>query len=455
MPHPRELKSLKGTNLKGGREMRKALLLGAVLSSVGLVFATNGSNLIGVTPASRAMGGIGVGAPVGPVDSIFRNPAWMSVMEDKFTAQFGGILFMPRVQARIANPLGDSGYQKSQADTFVAPEIGMVHRISDRLVFGIGAFGTSGMGVDYRNNENLVAAQGGGNTSLVNMHTSFQFMRIIPAVAYQVNDMITISGAIHGAWGSLDMGAFLCTDAGDPTTCWNAGGGQSQALGVGVQVGASLNFGDFLYAGLTYQSPVSMTYKRVFDSDGDGRFEDLKLQQPQEIALGIGAAPLNGLKIGLDVRWINWGSAQGYKDFQWKDQIVYAVGAEYRPMEKLSLRAGFNYGRSPIEGRSGLSGTLPSSPNIPDLNQPFSDFNIAFFNLLGFPAISESHLTLGLGYEFTRTFAIDLSYVHAFNNKVESSGTYFDAGACNAGCPTTVGAQMSQNSISLGLNWRF
>ncbi|MEJ7619467.1 MAG: aromatic hydrocarbon degradation protein, partial [Aquificaceae bacterium] len=58
--------------------MKKAIALTALLGIAGLSFATNGDNLIGVSPASRGMGGIGVGMPVGPTDSIFRNPAWMS-----------------------------------------------------------------------------------------------------------------------------------------------------------------------------------------------------------------------------------------------------------------------------------------------------------------------------------------------------------------------------------------
>jgi long-subunit fatty acid transport protein len=41
------------------------------------------------------------------------------------------------------------------------------------------------------------------------MHTTFQFMRIIPAIAYKVNDAISISGALHLAYGSLDMGATI------------------------------------------------------------------------------------------------------------------------------------------------------------------------------------------------------------------------------------------------------
>jgi long-chain fatty acid transport protein len=46
--------------------MRKAILASALLGAVGLSFATNGDNLIGVSPVSRGMGGIGVGMSVGP-----------------------------------------------------------------------------------------------------------------------------------------------------------------------------------------------------------------------------------------------------------------------------------------------------------------------------------------------------------------------------------------------------
>ncbi len=432
--------------------MRKALLIGALFSTASLTFATNGDNLIGLTPASRGMGGIGVGMPVGPVDSVFKNPAWMSAMENKFTVQFGGILFMPKVKVENVGameltrsgptvPINSNGKIESDANLFTVPEIGIVHRLSDRLVFGLGAFGVSGMGVDYRD-----------NNAVAKMHTTFQFMRIIPAVTYQVNNMVTVSGAIHGAWGSLDMGAIMCADTDGDTLpeadqCWNAGGGQSQTLGIGFQVGASLNFGDFLYAGLTYQSPVSMKYKRVFDSDGDGRFEDLKLQQPQEVALGVGAAPLNGLKIGLDVRWINWKDADGYGDFQWDDQWVFAIGAEYRPIEKLALRLGYNFGKSPIKGGE-KSTAYPSAPNIPDLAAPFSDYNIAWFNLVGFPAISEQHLTVGAGYKFTNTFSIDVSYVKAFEKKVKACAQ----GQCNQ---AYVEASNAQDSISIGATWKF
>ncbi len=410
--------------------MKKAIALTALLGIAGLSFATNGDNLIGVSPASRGMGGIGVGMPVGPTDSVFRNPAWMSQYKG-FNLSFGGILFMPEVKARVQNPMGDSGSQRSKADMFVVPEVGIVHQINDKLTFGIGAFGVSGMGVDYRNKDLMLS----------NMHTNFQFMRVIPALSYKVNDAVYVSGTLHLAYGSLDMGAIMCDLTG--TTCWNAGGGQSQTYGMGFQLGLAYNMGDFVYAGITYQSPVSMTYKRVFDSDGDFIFEDLKLTQPQELAFGIGVKPMNNLKVGMDIRWINWKNAKGYKEFQWKDQWVIALGGEYKPTEKLALRAGYNYGKSPIRGGA----KNPMNANrIPNFSTHFSDLQIAYFNLVGFPAITEHHITLGLGYEFTKTFGVDIAYKHAFNKKVKAtdpSGAFL------------VEAQNAQNAIAIGLNWKF
>lgn len=413
--------------------MRKVILASVLLSAVSLSFATNGDNLIGVSPASRGMGGIGVGMPVGPTDTIFRNPAWMTYYKG-FNFSFGGILLFPEVKAKSnvtpMGPMNPPASATSQSKMFIVPEVGIVNQINDKLTFGIGAFGVSGLGVDYRNKDPRFA----------NTHTTFQFLRIIPALAYKVNDAVYVSGAVHLAYGSLDLGANLC-DPTDPTRCWNAGGGQSQNYGVGAQLGVAYNLGDFVYAGLTYQSPVNMTYKRVFDSDGNGTFEDFKLTQPLELAFGVGVKPMDNLKVGMDLRWINWKNAKGYKEFQWKDQLVIALGGEFKPTQKLALRAGYNYGKSPIRG--GAKDTTPNK-TIPNFAAQFSDFNIAVFNLIGFPAITEHHITLGLGYEFTKNFSVDLAYEHVFNKKVSAT----------AG-PLFIEAQNAQNAISVGLNWKF
>jgi len=38
------------------------------------------------------------------------------------------------------------------------------------------------------------------------------------------------------------------------------------------------------------------------------------------------------LLIEADVKWINWGDADGHKDFDWDDQWVFGIGARFEPM---------------------------------------------------------------------------------------------------------------------------
>ncbi len=419
---------------------KKLAVLGSLLALAPYVLATNGDNLIGIGPASRGMGGIGTGMPVGPIDSIFRNPAWLPYYNTKkFFVSFGGILFMPtvKVSSRMGT-ISTNGRVRSDADVFLVPEVGIVHKINDRLVVGIGAFGVSGMGVDFRDK----------NPALANMHTTFQFMRLTPTIAYKINEMVSIGAALHIAWGSLDMGAELC-DNNIPPNCWNASGGQSQDFGIGASIGIALNFGDFIYGGIYYQTPVSMKYKNVFNSDNDvidpnNRYEDLKLEQPQEVAAGVGVEPIENLKLGLDIRWIDWSGADGYGDFDWEDQWVFGVGIEYKPLDKLALRAGWNYGKSPIRSKDNLP--LNDQNRIPDLAAPFSTYNIYWFNLVGFPAIAEHHLTLGFNWKITSSFDLDLSYVYALSNTETATAT---------GGVAEASAKMYQHSIGIGLNWSF
>ncbi|MBK3332594.1 aromatic hydrocarbon degradation protein [Persephonella atlantica] len=425
-------------------------LVTAVLSAS--AFATNGDNMIGVSPASRAMGGLGTGICLEPTDSIFRNPGWLG-RQKGFNVSFGGILFMPHVKARSKGYWDtddtaaggviavDSGYQTSDADTFVIPEIAITNQINDRLVIGIGAYGVSGMGVDYRDKDGLNQ-----------MHTTLQFMRVVPAVGYKVNDKLAIGGALHLAWGSLDLGAVMAYDAdgdGAPGTTWNAAGGQSQSYGIGASIGINYKPLDNVCLGFYYQSSVKMKYKNVFKSNPmSNNFEDLKLEQPQEASVGVGFRPIPELKVGFDVRWINWSDADGYKQFKWKDQWVFAVGGEYKVTPRLALRAGYNYGKSPIRSKSNLDAANRNN-TVPDFSGRFSDYEIEWFNLVGFPAITEHHITLGFGYQFTEHFTLNMSYVRAFEKKVESSASVM------APNDLVAGAKNAQDSIGVSLDWSF
>ena len=43
--------------------------------------------------------------------------------------------------------------------------------------------------------------------------------------------------------------------------------------------------------------------------------------------------------------------------------------------------------------------------------------------MIGFPALAEHHLTVGIGYNFRPNLAVNLEYTHAFKNNLSESGT--------------------------------
>lgn len=208
------------------------------------------------------------------------------------------------------------------------------------------------------------------------------------------------------------------------------GQGASQSYGISAQLGVTYDLG-MIQVGANYQTPVAMTYKRVFDSpdkfgNTDGVPEDMKLTQHQE-------------KVGLDIRWINWSEAKGYKEFGWNGQWVFAVSREYK-IDKLALRAGYNYGKSPI-GDYTLGANAQNPVSIPDLANPSNEYQVMAFNLVDFPAIAEHHITLGAGYQFTKHFTLNVSYVYSPQSKKKIT----------SGSQTILETKMSQQSICIGL----
>lgn len=144
------------------------------------------------------------------------------------------------------------------------------------------------------------------------------------------------------------------------------------------------------------------------------------LDFPQEVAFGA-ALQLERAMISADVTWINWSAT--YEAFHaklsdgespelneltgdssgetavnvpldWRDQIVYAAGVAFAPVEGVVLRAGYNYARNPVPRR-----TL----------QPTT------------PAIIEHHVTAGATFLVREDIEVTLAWEHAFR-KTERIG---------------------------------
>lgn len=393
------------------------------------VLATNGDHLIGLGAQSRAMGGTGAAAFFGSENAL-TNPALIGKMQGSEFA-IGGTVFMPRVKAKtdVASQTGPVS-QSSDADLSVIPEVSLATRINNNWVFGLGIYGTAGMGVDYRDNGN---AQDG--TGLFNGYSNLQLMKFAPTLAYNdTNWGIGFAPVIQ--YGSLDINYKQF----DNPNVNNIGNGMSSDYGFGFNLGAYFDVTPELTLGLAYQSAIDMSYKDQISTAAEGfqlpafgvNLGD-NLEQPAEVKVGA-AYTMGRMMYTADFKRIGWGDAKGYKDFNWEDQNVFAVGAKYTA-NNYWLGVGFNYGEDPIKKKSGAD---YASQAINLLNNHF------------FPAVVERHLTFGGGYSFTENLTLEGAVTYA----MEKTKTV-DTTAVSQGNPTSHKVTHSQLGYTLSLRMNF
>jgi long-chain fatty acid transport protein len=418
------------------------LFLTVLLSAPGL--ATNGDNLIGVGPVSRAMGGVGIAAPQDAISAVFSNPAAMCFGPycPSSHVDFAGTLFMPDVKASVTGALGQPKIKAdSEDEVYSIPAFGLSVPITDGLSppdwrFGLAAYGVTGLGVDYRTSDldqptyfpfTMAGAPSDGPL-ITGEYTQLQSMRFAPAFGFQPNARLSFGLAGIIEYANLDLGQ-----------------GSDWTYGFGVQGGAIFKPINELSLGLNIITPRKLNFKNVADFDNSGSLDDLDLEAPLEIGGGAAYA-FSKLLIEADVKWIDWSDADGYKDFDWNDQWVFAIGAQYQPIPKLFVRAGYNYAKTPVEDNDGFNGM--ATKKVQGKTIP-SQYYYETFRLIGFPALAEHHITLGIGYEFTQRFSVNLGYMHAFKNDLSETGTD------PFGNDVKIESELTENAIDLGLTWLF
>jgi len=383
-----------------------------ILGITAPLFAGNGANLIGLTPQSAGRGGVGIGTAVG-VESLTKNPAMLSkVTQFESIYCLNGVFVEPSVRVQYPDFAIDSGEQESQTKRFVIPEIGFVFPYSDSVVMGIGLFGTSGFGVDYRNNS-------AGSGALANTRMFLMSLKAVPGISYKKGDFSAGLSA-HLGYGLLNFAAQFPDATGDPNTAQQRGGGIGESFSAGFQVGTSYDFFDSFTLGATYQSSIPFSYKRVFDFDRNGTYDDFDLTMPQELGIGV-SETYKKWEFSADIKRIYWSSADGFKQLRWEDQTVYAAGAEYTAIpDKLFFRLGANYSPPVVKNRSDLSvsnGTFPLSSGT------FLDSNIAYFDTVGLgPVIAGESITLGGGYRITEHLELNVSLEVLMQRSITQSG---------------------------------
>jgi long-chain fatty acid transport protein len=400
-----------------------------------VALATTGYFAHGYGIKAKSMGGVGIALPQDALAAA-SNPAGIAWIGNRI--DLGADLFIPDRGASIVGsgaPGANGTYDGNDTKSFLIPEFGYNRVINPNLTFGVAVYGNGGMNTDYKTNP--FAAFGGTGSAGVDLMQLF----IAPTVAWK-------SGS-HSFGASLNLAyqRFKAEGiqgfAGFSASSGNvSNNGYDDSTGFGVRVGWTGQVSPAVTLGATYQSKTKMSefdkYSGLFANQGD-------FDIPENYGAGIAVKASPKLTVAADVLRINYndipavgnsadclfvtgtcqlGSTNG-AGFGWQNTTVYKIGVAYELKPGTTLRAGYVTLDQPI----------PASQT--------------FFNILA-PGVVEDHLTLGLTMEMSKTSELSFMYMHAFEKKVNGSGSIpagFGGGEANL--------RMSQDSFGVAYGWKY
>lgn len=416
------------------------------------VYATNGYFLPGNGFRSQGMGGVGIAYGRDSL-SIASNPA--NIVNTGMRADLGFGVFNPERYAAVGSDAGQqavfggSFYGSVESDNkyFIMPEMGMTMPLTESLHAGIAFVGNGGMNTTF--NENFFSFF--DSTPPRDQKLGVDMMQLIVpvTVGYRVNEDHAVGASLNlattrfRAYGLEAFTQFAISSDPDHMT----GLGYDYSYGAGVRVGWQGEFlDDKLTLGLTYASRTYMTkfdkYRGLFAEQGD-------FDIPENYGIGIAFKPKKNLVIAADVMRINYndiaaignrGPGTPYtalgipaiqdhsKDlgldegmgFGWNNQTVYKLGVQYGVNQRLQVRAGYNYGKSPI----------------PD--------DQLTFNTLA-PATVEKHYSVGFTYRASNELEVTGTYMYVASNVQHVASNQNILGGVEIG--------MHQNLFALSLGW--
>lgn len=214
------------------RSLLSVTISGLLMSSP--AFATNGMIMEGYGPESTAMGGAASAFDNGAA-GMANNPATLGLMEDgesRLDVVVGNL--RPSVDATMTMMPGQPG-AVSDGDSYLMPAAGWVKK-TGQYTYGVGVYSQGGMGTEYAKDTFLGAGTGVGARSEVGIGS------LIFPLAFEVNDQLSVGGALEFVWGGLDMQMGMPIMNPDP----NAPGGIAPSAGSFADFSAAFGGGQVL-----------------------------------------------------------------------------------------------------------------------------------------------------------------------------------------------------------------
>lgn len=444
----------------------KKLALGVAIAVAGMsqapVYATNGMLMPGYGFRAIGMGGVGIAYGRDSL-SVAANPA--NAVNTGMRGDMGFSIFNAERHAAVGedagqvSPYGFNGSVESDNKYFIMPEMGFTMPLTERLYVGMAFVPNGGGNTTYNENFFSYRATPTANLEYPNRNKTLgvDLMQLVAPVtlAYKVNDDHAVGASLVLAaqrfraygleafpqFGTTVLPGALVTDPDHLT-----GLGYDYSYGAGVRLGWQGEFmDDKLTLGLTYASRTYMTkfdkYRGLFAEQGD-------FDIPENYGIGIAIKPAKGLTIAADIVRVNYSdiAAIGNRGpgspldlngipsntdptallgmdngmgFGWTNQTIYKLGVNYGLNERWQIRAGYNYGKSPI----------------PDDQLTFSTLA---------PATTEQHYTVGFTYKPNEMLEVTGAYMYAPPHSQQAIDQNILGG---------VEIGMHQNMFALSLGW--
>ena len=416
--------------------------LGALAVALALAYtpvhATNGYFLPGYGFRAQGMGGVGYAYGTDSL-SIAANPA--NIVNTGMRGDMGVGLFNAVRHAAVGtsagqdpnkDPFAFDSSSTSDRNWFIMPEMGMTMPLTENLHAGIAFVPNGGGSTVYTTNFfNYTGTE--PDAPGFNKTLGGELMQLLVpiTVGYRVNEHHAFGASLDVAEQRFRMyglgsfkkfsdqfGLHISSDFSHLTDM-----GYDYSFGIGGKLGWLGSFlDDKVSVGVSYTSRTYMSkfekYKGLFAEQGD-------FDIPANFGVGIALKPAKHLVVAADVERIQWSSVNALGDrgpgtspkpypgvgsqhaldgipslndpslstgndngmgFGWKDQTVYKLGVNWGVNQRLQLRAGYNYGRTPIPDDQGTFNTL-------------------------LPVTTDTHYTLGFTYKATDELEITGTYV--------------------------------------------
>lgn len=458
----------------------------AVLIGTAPSWATNGMNMEGYGPIASGMGGASLGYDNGTAALMNNPATLglMASGQRRLDLAFGRL--GPEVWANVSTPMGvlkaesDGTSYVMPALGFITKGERITYGVGIFAQGGMGTeFNKNSWLSDPSQGANSSLTEGLHNRSEVSVG------RLLAPVVYDVNDDLRIGMTADFVWAGLDLQMAMSeaqfVDLATTQGGGNVGGsltqvfgmmyepfggtgisrlhhayfdfsddsdftGQAMGTGLGAKIGAVYSIMPGLQVGATYHTKTAISDLESDDATMEmavnvdvgllqagmpsGQYADVAIpvsgkitivdfQWPATIGIGVSYEPTDRIQLAADVKQIQWsgvmedftmvfeaaGAAEngGFASqsleatlFQnWEDQNVISVGAAFEATSELTVRAGINSASNPV----------------PD----------TYLNAL-FPAIVESHLSLGASYVVGGGNSINLSLVRGLEGKGTNPG---------------------------------